>query len=144
MSWTTPVDAAVGQLAGENSGMFSLNTYVRDNIAWLEANKFEIPITGAIPLELDVLGNIPATTAYQLLLCVKVLSGDTGRVDIEVGPTGQARTVIASVGTTAEVSNDEQYTIEFIAPPDYDIKLTSTGTITIQTDFHSAVVAWNL
>jgi hypothetical protein len=143
MAWTTPVDAVPGQIAGESSGMFSLNTYVRDNFGWLDSNKFEFPVTGVVPRLLDTVYTPTTGQAWQHTLCVKVLSGNAGMVEIEVGPTGGARTVIARIGTTAAVSKDEQYTIEFIVLPGYDYKFTSTGTIAIQA-FSSVVAAWNL
>jgi len=143
MAWTTPVDAVPGQIAGESSGMYSLNTFVRDNIDWLDANKFEMPATGEIPRLLNTVYTPTTGQAWQHTLCVLVESGNTGRVDIEVGPHGEARTIVASVGTTEAVAEDETYTIEFFVPANYDYKLTSAGTISI-LPFHCAVAAWNL
>ena len=143
MAWTTPVDAVPGQIAGENTGMFSLNTYIRDNFDWLYDNKFDFPTTGEIPRLLDTVYTPTTGQAWQHTLCVMVESGDVGHVDIEVAPNGEARTVIASIGTTEALASDEEYTIEFIVLPDYDYKFTSTGTISL-LPFHSAVAAWNI
>jgi hypothetical protein len=134
MAWTTPVDAVLGQIAGESSGMFSLNTYVRDNFDWLNDNKMTMPFSHYM----DPLTEIPAAqcSGFQVQLSGHILSGNSGTLKVEIGPTATwptGKIEIAKVGSTDALSVDEYFSIDFFIPNGYKALLTVVDDFVIET-----------
>lgn len=130
MSWTTPVAPVVGQIAGESSGMFSLNTYVRDNFQWLKDNKANLPVTDWKQWLVDTIYT-SGFWRFQVSLSGSVEVGKAGKIEVEIGPADEARSVVAVMGTDDVLAVTEHFAIDFWVPLNSDFKFKKTGDFVI-------------
>lgn len=141
MSWTPTEVASPGQLAGEAADMFSLNEQIGGNLQWLKDYKMNLPrfwINSFVVLDYEYLFSV--LNAVEITFSAYVYGGFSGKIEVEVGPAGGAKSVIAVVGSEGVTAGGTADTVDFTIPPNYTFKLKKTGNIVLFGDQYLYVI----